>query len=185
MARQNCDTSSTFALSTDVTFLRRLPGQLKGDAGNAHNLVARITHGVPCSVRFAIPRPRLAKVEAAQQFAHKEDVCAGGHLRTKRRVGSECWKGKSGPQIGKTAQRLAKLQQAGFGPAIRGKGIEFVPSHCAEENCVAVERCVEGLLRERSAFRTNGLAADECFGELEIVAPTSATLTSERSPLRV
>ena len=101
-------------------FLPALGRQLKGYAGHAHNLVAGVAHGVPCRVRLALPGTGLAEVEAAEQLAHEEDVRAVNHLRTQRRVCGERGESKGGTEVRKAAQRLAQLQQAGLGAAIRG-----------------------------------------------------------------
>ncbi len=139
-------------MSTEVTFLRRFPCQFKGDTGYANHLIAGVAHGVPCRVRFAVPLARLAKIEAAQKFADKQNIRAVDYLRAQRRVGGERRIRKRGAQIGKTAQRLANLQQACFGPAIRGQGIEFVAADSAQQYRIAFERCIERGRRQRRAL---------------------------------
>ena len=64
-------------------------------------------------------------------------------------------------QVGKAAQGLAQLQQARFGAAIRGKGIELVAAHCAQQHGVAFERGVECRCGQRRAASGDGRAADQ------------------------
>ena len=57
--RQSCEFSSTFDLSTLVTFLRRFARQLEGHAGDALDFRARVGHGVD--------RPRSPLSDAARR----------------------------------------------------------------------------------------------------------------------
>ena len=93
-----------------------------------------------------------------------------GHFRTQRRVAGQSLVRKRGPQIGKPTQRLAKLQQSCFGPAIRRQGIEFVAAHRSQQHRIAFQRRVQRGRRQRRARLANGLASDGHLGELEVIA---------------
>src|SRR5579859_5748804 len=56
--------------------LATLPRKLKGDAGDADDFVAGVAHGVPGFAGFLVPLAGRAEVEAAEEFAHEENVGA-------------------------------------------------------------------------------------------------------------
>ena len=120
--------------------------------------------------RLFVPRARLAEVEAAEELAHEEDVDALGDLGAQRRVVAERGEGEAGAEVRVAAEHLADLQQAGFGALVRREVIELVVADGAEEDGVGVERDVDGLLGQRCAFGSDRDAADESFGEGEVVA---------------
>ena len=68
-----------------------------------------------------VPPARLAEVEAAEQLADEEDVDVFGDFGAQRRVVGERGVGDGGAQVGEAAERLADLQQAGFGALVGGE----------------------------------------------------------------
>ena len=93
-----------------------------------------------------------------------------GHLRAQRRIAGQGLVGKGGPQVGKSAQSLAQLQQPGFGPAIRGERIEFVAAHRSQQHGIALQSCVQRGRRQGRAGLANGISADGHLAELEVMA---------------
>ena len=154
-------TSRTLALSTEVTFLRRLRGELEGDAGDADDFGLGVAHGVDGLAGLLVPRAGLAEVEAAEEFADEEDVDALGDFGAEGRVFGERGVGDGGAEVGEAAEGLADLQQAGFGALVGGEGVELVVADRAEEDGVGVERDVEGRCGEGRAFGGDGDSAEE------------------------
>ena len=82
-ARQSRDVSSTFALSTLVTWPRRRRGELEAPAEDAVDLVGAVAAGVEGAVAVV---PAVAEVEAAGQLAHDQEVEALDELGPQRRL---------------------------------------------------------------------------------------------------
>ena len=120
-------------------------------------------------VGVAIPGPGLAKVEAAEELADKEDVGAVDDFRAEGRGGGELGVGDGRAEVGETAERLADVEQAGFGAFVGGEGVEFIVADGAKQDGVGAESQVESLLREGGPVRGDGDAAEEGFGEAEVV----------------
>ncbi len=139
-------------------FLAPLPGQLEGNVGNPGDFVSGIAHGVPRRSALPVPGSRLAKVQAAQQLADKQNVGAFGHFGAQRGVARQRRVGNGGPQIGKPAQSLAELQKSRFGPAIRGQGIEFVAAHRSQQHGVTFQSGVECRRRQGRAGLADGVS---------------------------
>ena len=73
-SRHSCEVSSTFALSTLVTFFLRF-GPVQTHACNALNFFHAIAHGVETrEVALAFKAARLAEVKSAEQFADQQNV---------------------------------------------------------------------------------------------------------------
>ena len=151
-------------MSTEVTFLRRLRGELEGDAGDADDFGLGVAHGVDGFAGLLVPPARRAEVEAAEEFADEEDVDVFGDLGAQRRAVGERGVGDGRAQVGEAAEGLADLQQAGFGALVGREGVELVVADRAEQDGVALERGVEGRGGERRAGRGDGDSADEAAG---------------------
>jgi hypothetical protein len=147
-------------LSTEVTFFLR-------DAGYLGFCVA---HGVDGLAGFLVPPAGRAEVEAAEQFADEEDVGTLGDLRAQGRIGGEGGIGDGGAQVGEAAERLADLEQAGFGALVRREGVELVVADGAHEDGVGLEAGVERSRGQRRSGRVNGDSADQQRHEGEVVA---------------
>src|SRR6202000_3387187 len=148
--------------------LAALAGELKGNARDTNDFIFRVTHRVDSLAGFFAPGARLAEVEATEELAHEEDVDALRDLGTQRRVVSKRGEGQAGAQIRIASEDLADLQQAGFGALVRRQVIELVVADRAQKDRVGVERDVNGLLGQWRAFGSDGDAADERLGELEV-----------------
>jgi len=150
--------------------LAALTCEFEGDAGYTDDLVAGVTHGVNGFVGLFVPGAGGAEVEAAEQLADKEDIDIFRNLRTQRRAAAERLVGDRGAKVGKTAERLANLQQTGFGTLVGSKRVELVVAHGPEQDGVGVERGVECSRRKRRAGLGDGRSADEAFDEGEVMA---------------
>src|SRR6185312_11132172 len=117
-----------------------------------------------------VPPAGLSEIEATEQLADEEDVDALGNLRPQRRVFGERRICGRRAEVREAAKLLANLQQTGFGALIWRQGVELVVSHCAEQNGIGVKAYVDGRLGKRSAFGSDGDAADQRVGECEIMA---------------
>ena len=113
-----------------------LGGELKGDAGDADDLVLCVTHGVPGFARGLVPLAWLAEVEAAEEFANEENVSAIDDLRAQGGIDGELFEGEGWAQIGEAAERGAQLQEAGLRAFVGRERIELVAADGAEENGV-------------------------------------------------
>ncbi len=157
-------------MSTLVSFLRRFCRELERDPRHARHFVARVAHRVPRFAFRLVPLARLAEVKPAQQLAHKQNIGAFDDLRPQRAVHRQLLERKRGPQIGKSAQRRANLQQSSLGPLVRRKRVEFVAAHRAQQNRIRVERRFQRVGRQRRSVLHNGHAADALFGKHKFVA---------------
>ena len=117
-----------------------------------------------------VPRTRLAEVEAAEEFADEEDVCAFSDFGAKGRVVGEGAVGDGGAQVGEATEGFADLQQAGFGALAGGQCVELVVTDGTEEGGVALQGGCEGMVGQGFAVGGDGDAADGQWQELEDVA---------------
>lgn len=98
-------------------------GDLRGDAGDALDLLDAVDHGVPGDVllRGDVLLLARAKVDAADELADDDDVDALRDGRLERRVGEERVGGEVGrADVGVEAERLAQGEQAGLGAHFAG-----------------------------------------------------------------
>jgi hypothetical protein len=105
-----------------------------------------------------------------QQLADEEDVDAFRNLGAQRRIFGERRIRRRRPQVGKAAKLLPNLQQAGFGALVGRQGVELVVAHRAQQDGVGFEAGGDGRLGQRRSFGGDGDAADQGFGEAEVVA---------------
>ena len=128
-------------MSTQVTFLRRLRGELEGDAGDADDLVAGVAHGVDGFAGGAVPPARRAEVEAAEQFADEEDVGAFDDLGAQRAVDGELFEGEGRAQIGEAAERARICSRPASGRLSGARALNLLsptaPSSTASESSAA------------------------------------------------
>ncbi len=129
-----------------------------------------VAHGVPGFAFGLVPLAGLAEVEAAEQFADEENVCAVDDFGAERPVDGEFFEGEGGAQVGKAAESGANGKQAGFGALVGGEGVELVAADCAEEDGVGGEGGGEGVGGQRRAVGGDGDAADALVVEGERVA---------------
>ena len=130
-----------------------------------------------------VPLARRAEVEAAQQFAHEQNVGAIHDLRTQRAVHRQFPERKRGAQIGEPAQLGPNLQQSGFRPLVRGKGIELVAAHRAQQNSIARQCFTQRVGRQRSSVLHDGHAADAAFRKREFVSAQFGHFAQNLRPL--
>ena len=78
----------------------------------------------PCCL---VPLAGLAEVEAAEKFAHKQNVGAVDDLRAQRAVDGQFFECEGGAQIGEAAESRANGQQASFGTLVGGKELNSLP----------------------------------------------------------
>ncbi len=124
-SRHSCEVSSTFALSTLVTFFFRLRGELKRHAGDALNFFYRIRHGVEGRIALASKAARFSEVQSAQQFADEKNVGITQNFRTDRRAVRDGGVGDRRTQVGESAQGFAQSKQARFRTLVRRIRVEL------------------------------------------------------------
>ena len=121
-------------------------GDLRGDAGDALDLLDAVDHGVPGDVllRGHVLLLARAKVDAADELAHDDDVHALRDGRLERRVGEERVGGEVGrPDVGVEAERLAQGEQAGFGAHFAGDApLGAADGACGKYVCVCFKEGV-------------------------------------------
>jgi hypothetical protein len=59
---------------------------MEGDMGDPGDFITGIAHGVPRRSALPVPGPRLAKVQAAQQLADKQNVGAIRYFGAQREL---------------------------------------------------------------------------------------------------
>jgi hypothetical protein len=127
VARQSCETSSTLALSTLVSFLRRFCGELEGDAGHADDFVFGVAHGVPGFAGGLVPLARLAEVEAAEQFANEENVGAVDDLGRSGLLTASSLKAKAGRRLAKPPSAARICSRPASGRLSGGRELNSLP----------------------------------------------------------
>ena len=113
-ARQSCEVSRTFDLSTDVTLFRRVFGEPERFLDDPVDLGARVRQRVDGRARREVERSRLAVVEAARQLADDDEVEAARDLGLERAGVREGPEEPGGPEVRVDAERLAELEEAGL-----------------------------------------------------------------------
>ena len=174
---QSCEVSSTFALCTWVTCLRRPCARLERDARDARDLVLVVDHRV---VRRAhavhgLRAARLAEVEAAGQLAHDQQVDAVDDLGAQRRrlrrapgtpspgAGSRRGRAPCGCAAGRARGAIATRQRVPLRAADR-----------AEQHRLALARALDHLVAQRRAVGVDRRAADQVLLEARSRARAAA-----------
>ena len=117
-SRQSREVSSTFALSTEVTFPRRPAAARKPHSASALDLGERVDAGVEGAVGLA---PALAEVEAAGELAHHQQVGALDALAAQRAGVVERRPRAHRAQVGVEAEARAQAEQPLLGARL-GRG---------------------------------------------------------------
>src|SRR6185503_7039630 len=151
-------------------FLAAFLRELEGDAGDAGDFVARVAHGVEGFALLLVPCAGSTEVEAAEEFADEENVGAVDDLGLQRAISGQFFEGEAGAEIREAAEGGANLKESGFGALIGRQGIEFVPAHRAEEDCVAGKGGVESFLGKRGAVAVYSNTADITLVDAERIS---------------
>src|SRR6266852_3165501 len=112
-SRHSCEVSSTFALSTEHSFLLRFSAARKLCVGDAADLLVGVAHGIEAFAHPALELPdaaRLAEIDVAGQLAHDQDIEPCHHLGLQRRGAGELGVNARGPQIGEQIELLAESE---------------------------------------------------------------------------
>ncbi len=86
----------------------------------------------------------------------------------------------AGRRLAKPPRAARSLQQAGLRALVRGKGVELVAAHRAEENGIGVERGGESVGGQRRAVLHDGDAADALGVKIECVAAEGCNFVQHR-----
>ena len=154
--------------------MRRLPGEIEGDAGDALDFVRVVELRVDGALGAVLERHdllRLAEIDAAGELAHDHDVEAFHHLALERGGIGQRRIADRRAQVGEEAEILAQAQEARLGAHRIGNAIPFRAADGAEEHRIGSLSAIHGGFRDRRAVRVIGRAADEIRLGLEADAP--------------
>ena len=166
--RQNCETSSTFDLSTLQTFLRRFPASL--NAVCVTRSTSLRVYDMVLKPRSFVDPARLAVVQPAGQLADDDHVRAFHHVILQRRGIHQRRPRAHRTQIREHVQHLAKAQQARFRTLAGRSRIELGQSHGAHQRGIGFGSKLLGFLGKRRAGLMNGYAAEQSLGQFQSVA---------------
>ena len=186
-SRQSRDDSRTFALSTDVTSLRRAVREAEREAHDAADLLVGVLERVDRARAPAdrLAEARLAEVEAAGELADEEDVDARDAVRLQRRRAGEGRVHAHRAEVRVEAERLAEPEEALLGAHLGARVVPLRAADGAEQDRVGALAGRERLRRERVARRVDGRAADEVLLERRARDPNRAATCSSTAPALV